>query len=91
MRPPNSQFGNDITNATNNGNNNNTNDRPGGDGRGNDNDENGNPIISNIVQMGGIRMIPVITGQGIVRVVGRCEDAKENSKLGEFMNSKISI
>lgn len=57
MRPP-SQFGEDITNQTNN--------------------EEQDP-----------RMIPMmictrLAGRAVIRVVGRCNDAKENSNLGKY-------
>jgi hypothetical protein len=33
----------------------------------------------------GAQPINAIAGRGIIRVVGRCEDAKENSNLGEYL------
>lgn len=74
--PPTSNFGQDITNTTNSsdiGNNNR------GSGDGND------PNITNIERMGGMMLLPKIAGRGVIRVVERCEDAKENKKLGKKM------
>ncbi|XP_055843495.1 leucine-rich repeat-containing protein 20 isoform X1 [Episyrphus balteatus] len=70
MRPPSrSSFGNDITNTTNNnGNNGNGEDDPTG-------------IPPHIARIGGIVTFSPIAGRGVIKVVGRCEDAKENSKL----------
>lgn len=72
--PPTSNFGQDITNTTSNDNNNNR-------------DENGNGgglSIINIERMGGTQLLPRLAGKGVIRVVGRCEDAKENNNLGEL-------
>lgn len=60
-------FGNDITNSQNNGNN--ENNREG--------------IISRLSEQGANKAISNIAGRGIIRVVSRCEDAKENNNLGE--------
>ncbi|XP_055539908.1 leucine-rich repeat-containing protein 20 isoform X2 [Wyeomyia smithii] len=73
MRPP-SHFGNDITNtAANDGNNNN--------GNGDDNNNNRNTIVARLTEMGATMMFPKIAGRGIIRVVERCDDAKENNNL----------
>lgn len=77
MRPP--HFGQDITNTSQNNNN--------SSGGGNDEDESNNRsrqeyIISRLEQ-NGARPVATIAGKGIIRVVSRCEDAKENSNLGE--------
>ena len=83
MRPP-SHFGNDITNTApnDNGGNNNGN---GNDDNNNNNRNNGDDYLAaRITQMGGTLQFPKIAGRGIIRVVGRCEDAKENSNLGEW-------
>lgn len=73
MRPP-SNFGNDITNQNNNTNGDNNN---GGGG-----DENEFP--PSIAHMGGTLIFTRQAGRAVIRVVGRCEDAKENgSALGE--------
>lgn len=70
---PTSNFGQDITNTTgSDGGNTNR----GGDGN--------DPNISNIERMGGMMLLPKIAGRGVIRVVERCEDAKENNKLSEF-------
>lgn len=79
MRPP--HFGQDITNTSQNNNN--------SSGGGNDDDESSNNrsrqeyIISRLEQ-NGARPVATIAGKGIIRVVSRCEDAKENSNLGEL-------
>lgn len=75
MRPP--HFGQDITNTTQNNNNNSS-------GGGNDDDENrSREIISRLAQ-NGATPVAHLAGKGIIRVVSRCEDAKENSNLGEL-------
>lgn len=81
MRPP--HFGNDITNTQNNNNNNNN-----SSGGGNDDDESNNRsrqeyIISRLTQ-NGATPVAHIAGKGIIRVVSRCENAKENNNLGEI-------
>lgn len=70
--PPTSNFGQDITNTSNVNDNNSNN---GG------NEPNGNGL-PNIERMGGAMMLPRLAGKGVIRVVRRCEDAKENNKLG---------
>lgn len=60
--PPTSNFGQDITNTSNNGGN--------------------EPNLAYIERMGGQLMLPRLAGKGVIRVVRRCEDAKENNKLG---------
>lgn len=75
MRPP--HFGQDITNTQNNNNN---------SGGGNEDDESNNrsrQIIKRLTQ-NGAQPVAHIAGKGIIKVVSRCEDAKENSNLGEF-------
>lgn len=57
MRPP--QFGEDITNQTNN--------------------ENVDP------RMGAMMICTRLAGRAIIRVVGRCNEAQENEKLGKLM------
>lgn len=89
--PPTSNFGQDITNTntndnTNNNNNNNNNGREGGGGGGADSN-NGNTMTM-IERMGGRMMLPKLAGRGVIRVVGRCEDAKENRKLGKSLSHK---
>lgn len=75
MRPPTSHFGNDITNTTNNnGNGNNNNDN-------NNNNNERSDLIHRIAEMGDTPVLKA--GRGIIKVVHRCEDAKENSSLGE--------
>lgn len=73
MRPPHSTFGNDITNTTPQGNGNND--------QNNNDDSNGNGIPPHIARIGGTMLISRIAGRGVIRVVGRCEDAKENNML----------
>lgn len=75
MRPP-THFGNDITNTTPNDNNNNNN--------GDDDNGNRSPPI-NMERMGGTEIFTRLAGRAVIRVVGRCEDAKENNKLGELL------
>lgn len=84
MRPP--HFGQDITNTQNNNNS---------SGGGNDDDESNNRsrqeyIISRLTQNGAT---PVAhqAGKGIIRVVSRCEDAKENSNLGEIAFIRLDV
>lgn len=76
MRPQ--QFGQDITNTTSQNNN---------SGEGNGDDESSERtrqeyIISRLTQ-NGATPVAHIAGRGIIRVVSRCEDAKENNNLGE--------
>lgn len=77
--PPTSNFGQDITNTSENNNN-----RDGGDASGNGGNNNGGATISMIERIGGRMMLPKLAGKGVIRVVGRCEEAKENNKLSEF-------
>lgn len=77
MRPP--HFGQDITNTQNNN-------SSGGDDGSNENDRSRN-IISRLTQNGATPVAP-IAGKGIIRVVSRCEDAKENNNLGERFKMK---
>ncbi|KAH8288145.1 hypothetical protein KR054_003946 [Drosophila jambulina] len=90
MRP----FGNDITNIQNNSDSAGNNDSNDGNGnRNNDNrnlnieDEEGSDreadprVPPHIARIGGIGTFPPVAGQGVIRVVQRCEDAKENHKL----------
>lgn len=78
MRTPN--FGQDITNTQQNRN-----------GNGNDDEESRRQeqIISRLQDQGATPVAP-IAGKGIIRVVSRCEDAKENSNLGE-LNDALSF
>lgn len=70
MRPP--HFGQDITNTQNNN---------GGD----DNDRSRQEqIISRLTQNGATIAVAPAAGKGIIRVVSRCEHAKENNNLGEI-------
>lgn len=78
MRPP--HFGQDITNTQNN---NNSSGGNNGDDGSNENDRTRQEyIISRLTQNGATPVAP-IAGKGIIRVVSRCEDAKENNNLGE--------
>lgn len=81
MRPP-SQFGNDITNHTNDNSNNNNNN--------NNNDDNGNggnEFPASVAHMGGTLIFTRLAGRAVIRVVGRCEDAKENgNSLGKTID-----
>lgn len=88
MRPP-SHFGNDITNTAandgnNNSSNNNNNSGSGGGDDNNNNNNNRNTIVARLTEMGATMMFPKIAGRGIIRVVERCDDAKENSNLGNW-------
>lgn len=76
MRPP--HFGQDITNTQNNNNN-----SSGGDDGSNENDRTRQEYIISRLQQNGATPVAPIAGKGIIRVVSRCEDAKENSNLGE--------
>lgn len=77
MRTPN--FGQDITNTQQNR------------GNGNDDEESRRQeqIISRL-QENGATPVAAMAGKGIIRVVSRCEDAKENSNLGE-LNDALSF
>lgn len=81
--PPTSNFGQDITNANENSGNR-------GDGGGNGGDPNGGggggggSAASMIERMGGRMMLPKLAGRGVIRVVGRCDEAKENNMLSEL-------
>jgi hypothetical protein len=84
MRTP--HFGQDITNNQQNNRN------SSGGGNGNDEDEQirrQEQIISRL-QENGATPVATIAGKGIIRVVSRCEDAKENSNLGE-LNDALSL
>lgn len=73
MPPTSSNFGQDITNTNaNDGNNNND---PNGNGTG----------LANMDRMGGTMIFSRLAGRGVIRVVGRCEDAKENNNLGKYI------
>lgn len=75
MRPP-SNFGNDITNQNNNNSNNNNN---------NEDNDRENEFPASIAHMGGTLIFTRQAGRAVIRVVGRCEDAKENgSSLGNY-------
>uniref|UniRef100_A0A2M4CRT7 Putative leucine-rich repeat lrr protein associated with apoptosis in muscle tissue n=1 Tax=Anopheles darlingi TaxID=43151 RepID=A0A2M4CRT7_ANODA len=93
MRPP-THFGNDITNTEANANGgdeqNNQNNNGGGNNNNNNNGNTGNTgnggsntdfIVERLTQMGATMMFPKIAGRGIIRVVERCDDAKENHNL----------
>lgn len=41
-------------------------------------------VPPHIARIGGIVACSPIAGRGIIRVVGRCEDAKENNILGTY-------
>lgn len=64
--PPASNFGQDITNTTNDG----------------SNDLNRHQL-QRIERMGGTLLIPRVAGRGVIKVVKRCDDAKENNELGK--------
>lgn len=65
--PPASNFGQDITNTTPNDASNELN----------------RNVLQNIERMGGTLMIPRVAGRGVIKVVKRCDDAKENNELGK--------
>ncbi|CAG9809056.1 unnamed protein product [Chironomus riparius] len=79
MRP---LFGNDITNTQNSGNGNNDDDG--------NNNRNNNHIIDRLTQ-NGATPVATIAGKGIIRVVSRCEDAKENNNLDLSECSLIQV
>lgn len=74
MRPP--HFGQDITNTQNNNNSYN------GGNEDDDSNDRSRQIISRL-QQNGATPVAIPAGKGIIRVVSRCEDAKENNNLGE--------
>lgn len=39
--------------------------------------------LQNIERMGGTLLIPRVAGRGVIKVVKRCDDAKENNELGK--------
>lgn len=75
MRTPN--FGQDITNTQQNR------------GNGNDDEESRQQQIISRLQENGATPVATMAGKGIIRVVSRCEDAKENSNLGESNDAVI--
>lgn len=77
MRQQHSTFGNDITNRTPNDNNTNTNNNNNND----DDQDDTNGIPPHIARMGGTLLVSRVAGRGIIRVVRRCDDAKENNML----------
>jgi Leucine-rich repeat (LRR) protein len=83
MRPP--HFGQDITNTQNNNNN-----SSGGDEDGSNDRTRQEYIISRLTQ-NGATPVAHIAGKGIIRVVSRCEDAKENSNLDLSECSLIQV
>lgn len=40
-------------------------------------------IFQRLTENGATMIFPSIAGRGIIKVVGRCEDAKENNNLGK--------
>lgn len=55
------------------------------------NDLSGN-VIRNIERMGGTLLIPRVAGKGVIKVVKRCDDAKENNQLGKYnLINKIDL
>lgn len=73
--PPASNFGQDITNTTPN------------DGS---NDLNRHQL-QRIERMGGTLLIPRVAGRGVIKVVKRCDDAKENNELGKKKKNRNLI
>lgn len=43
--------------------------------------------LQNIERMGGTLLIPRVAGRGVIKVVKRCDDAKENNELGKYHNA----
>lgn len=82
MRPP--HFGQDITNTQNNNSSSGNDD----DGSNDNNRTRQDYIISRLTQNGATPVAP-IAGKGIIKVVRRCENAKENNNLGEIRNIQI--
>lgn len=76
MPPTSSNFGQDITST----NDNNQNRGDGGNGNGGDDP---NSTQNMIERMGGRMMLPKLAGRGVIRVVSRCDEAKENNVLSE--------
>lgn len=84
--------GEDRSNGNGNGNNN-GNDNADSNSNANSSDTNDlvldpetDPRIPpHIARIGGIVTFSPIAGRGVIRVVRRCEDAKENHKLGKFI------
>lgn len=92
--------GEDRQNGNGNNGNHNGNGNGNGSGSGSDNsedfDNSGNEVTlqsdetdprlpPHIARIGGIMTFSPIAGRGVIRVVRRCEDAKENHKLGELV------
>lgn len=49
----------------------------------NDSGELNRNVLQNIERMGGTLLIPRVAGKGVIKVVKRCDDAKENNELGK--------
>lgn len=87
--PPTSNFGQDITNTNENSNNRGDGGGNGGNDPNNNNNNNSgggvgiSSTMSLIERMGGRMMLPKLAGRGVIRVVGRCDEAKENNMLSE--------
>jgi len=79
MRPP----INDITNTRNNNNNNSSSNNNSGNGNNNGDDDSNTQLIISRLQQNGATPVAHQAGKGIIRVVSRCDDAKENNNLGE--------
>lgn len=47
--------------------------------------------LQNIERMGGTLLIPRVAGRGVIKVVKRCDDAKENNELGNFHTTPNAV
>lgn len=79
MRPQ--KFGQDITNTTNNNH----------DDRDNEEETSSSEAILERLMQNGATPIAHIAGKGIIKVVSRCETAKENNNLGELNDSILWV
>lgn len=50
----------------------------------NDGNELSGNVLRNIERMGGTLLIPRVAGKGVIKVVKRCDSAKENNQLGKY-------
>lgn len=75
-------------NGNGNGNGNNSGDFSSGDNEVTLQTQETDPRLPpHIARIGGIMTFAPVAGRGVIRVVRRCEDAKENHKLGESEGS----
>lgn len=86
MRPP--HFGQDITNSSQN--NNGSRDE-NDESNSNDNNQSRQEYIIDRLTQNGATPVAHLAGKGIIRVVSRCEDAKENNTLDLSQCSLIQV